>query len=78
MRVNYRGHHISIVEGIDITAHLTDLRTSAALPTKVSATLEEGPTVLLKRAKELIDLYLTPSTAQLSASDPMHPDVRSG
>jgi hypothetical protein len=77
MRVHYRDHLIHIVEGIPITAQVTDLRTGAALPTKVTAALEERPSALLDRAKELVDLYLIPSTARLLGSSAKHPDVRS-
>jgi hypothetical protein len=77
MRVHYRNHLISIVEGVNVTAQLTDLRTSAVLPTKVTATVDEGRSVLLERAKVLVDLYLTPSTAQLLASNLEHSDAKS-
>ena len=62
MLVHYRGHVISILEDVSITAELTDLASRTPLPTKVTVCPHEGLDVLLERAKDLVDVYLTPST----------------
>ena len=42
----------------DLTAEITELATSAPLPTKVRATRAEGLPVCIGRAKALIDRYV--------------------
>jgi len=41
-----------------VTAEITERATFSPLPTKVSATLEEGVDVCIERAKMLIDAYI--------------------
>lgn len=43
-----------------LTAEVTERATAAPLPTKVSASHEEGFERLIQRAKALVDLYTDP------------------
>lgn len=54
----YRGHWIVLLSDIELTAEATEIGTNTPLPTTVRASLEEGPSVCLKRARALIDTYL--------------------
>jgi hypothetical protein len=53
----YRGHVIVALVDEDLTAEITERASGAPLPTKVSATRDEGMDVLIHRAKTLVDHY---------------------
>ena len=61
----YREHIIIVLVDSFLSAEITEKSTSAPLPTKVTATVDEGYAVLLARAKALIDLYLSPLEPRL-------------
>ena len=54
----YRGHLIMVLVDDHVTAEITERATHAPLPTKASATLEEGIDLCIERAKRLIDAYI--------------------
>lgn len=56
----YRGHWIVLLSDDQLTAEISVLETREVLPTKVSATKEEGAEMCRQRARELIDVYLSP------------------
>lgn len=58
MLIAYRGHIILVLQDGELTAEITERGSSEILPTKVSATLEEGLDVCIERAKALIDAYI--------------------
>jgi hypothetical protein len=61
MRLNvlsiYRGHVIIVLLDNELTAEITERASGAPLPTKVSATMDEGMEALVDRAKTLVDRY---------------------
>ena len=62
MLAYYRGHVIVLLKDELFTAEITEQVTASPLPTRVSATEQEGPEVCLERAKALVDLYLSPAS----------------
>ena len=58
--VYYKGHVIMVLYDDVLTAEITERATAAPLPTKVSASLEEGFERVIQRAKALVDLYTDP------------------
>jgi hypothetical protein len=55
---NYRGHSIQVTRTRFWDAVIIEAATGIVLPTKATATLHEGRSVVLTRACELIDLYV--------------------
>jgi hypothetical protein len=66
----YRGHEIVVVEGSPTCAIIVERRTGIELPTKVTAMPDEGERACLRRARQLIDLYLDALTADEGEGDP--------
>jgi len=62
--VTYREHAIRVSCAGHWQAVMVELRSGATLPTKVSAHRAEGRTVLLRRACELIDVYVAAQAAR--------------
>jgi hypothetical protein len=62
----YRGHEIVMLEGRPRSAVIFDRKTGFELPTKVTALPDEEDPACLRRARDLIDLYLE-TEASLSA-----------
>jgi hypothetical protein len=58
LQMEYRGHGISFRRDGGWTAELTELETGTLLPTKATAAVEEGITILSERARQLIDIYV--------------------
>ncbi len=58
MQHDYRGHLVRFSGGEFWSAELVELATGTVLPTRVSATPDEGVEVCASRAHELIDVYL--------------------
>jgi hypothetical protein len=56
----YRGHEIILLDGAPLSAILIERASGATLPTKVTAFPDEGEYACLRRARELVDLYLQP------------------
>lgn len=56
----YRGHDIVMLDGPPLSAVIIERRSGATLPTKITAFPNEGEYACLRRARELIDLYLLP------------------
>jgi hypothetical protein len=54
----YRGHEIVLLEGIPKCAIIVERETGTPLPTKVTALPDEGECGCLRRARQLIDIYL--------------------
>ncbi|HVW91817.1 MAG TPA: hypothetical protein VHB74_04340 [Devosia sp.] len=63
----YRGHEIVLLEGPPLSAVLIERRSGATLPTKVTALPNEGEYACLKRARQLVDLYLQPRRHRAAA-----------
>lgn len=55
----YRGHIIIVLVDKYLSAEITERRSGAPLPIKVSASREEGEAVVIDRARRLVDLFLT-------------------
>lgn len=60
----YRGHSIRVSRARFWDAVITHAETGVTLPTKATAGLEEGASVAIARACELIDLYLDATSRQ--------------
>lgn len=58
MLAYYRGHVIVVLKDDTLSAEITERATGAPLPTKVSAEPGEGVSVVVERAKDLVDRYL--------------------
>ena len=56
----YRGHEIVMIDGRPLSAIIIERRSGATLPTKVIAFPNEGEHACLRRARDLVDLYLQP------------------
>ncbi|WP_127752452.1 MULTISPECIES: hypothetical protein [unclassified Devosia] len=61
MLVYYKRHVIVVLADKILTAEVTEQATRALLPTKVSASYEEGLDLVVERAKALVDLYTSPA-----------------
>lgn len=59
----YRDYRIRVDGATGWNAVITELATGVVLPTKATARRDEGPIVVLRRARELIDVYLGPGVA---------------
>jgi hypothetical protein len=55
---NYRGHSIRVTRTRFWDAIIVEAESGIVLPTKVTAQLHEGRSVVIARAYELIDLYV--------------------
>jgi len=55
---NYRGHSIRVTRTRLWDAVIIEAETGIVLPTKATAQLHEGRSVVIARACELIDLYV--------------------
>ena len=64
MTENYRGHSIRVTRRHFWDAVIIEAATGAILPTKASAQLHEGRSVVIARACELIDLYMNATPAE--------------
>lgn len=62
--ITYRGHAIRVIRAGGWQAVAVELDSGATLPTKVSALANEGRPVLLRRACELIDVYIAAQAAR--------------
>ena len=58
--VYYKRHVIVVLRDKVLTAEVTEQATHAVLPTKVSASYEEGLDMVVERAKALVDIYTAP------------------
>jgi len=54
----YRGHEIVMLEGSPRSAVIVERETGTPLPTKITALPDEGIGACLRRARQLIDIYL--------------------
>jgi hypothetical protein len=54
----YRGHEIVLVAGSPKSAVIFESDSGAELPTKIIALPDEGENACLRRARQLVDLYL--------------------
>ncbi len=54
----YRGHEIVMLDGTPRSVVIVERQTGVALPTKVIALPNEAEPACLRRARELIDIYL--------------------
>lgn len=64
MTETYRGHCIRVTRARFWDAVITHAESGVILPTKATAALEEGASVAIARACQLIDLYLDAVSAQ--------------
>lgn len=60
MNEYYRGHEIVVMPGEPRSVVIVDRQTGAELPTKVTAMPDEEDIACLRRARDLVDLYLEP------------------
>jgi len=58
MMIRYRDHLVLVTEHDTIDAEIAELESKAKFPTKATATDDEGIDVCLRRAFDLIDLYV--------------------
>lgn len=58
MIIRYRDHLVLVTEIDTVEAEIAELQSRMKLPTKATATVDEGLDVCLHRAMGLIDTYL--------------------
>ncbi len=58
MSENYRGHSIQVTRTRFWDAVIVEAKTGIVLPTKATAQFDEGRSIAIARACELIDIYV--------------------